>query len=1429
MKIKNERKYYIQSRNLHLMNILEESYFIEVGIIDIAVLNRFLNNEKISLNELVHLELLSDGIGKITADKKEDVYYQLNYLINLRLKNSTCKFLLTAGTIKYIDELQCEKYAPVVLIPFDFDYQHLEIIKNGDAQINNKLIKYTNANFKETVDSEEKRFLENIKNHKITSAKDIDSLCLTLANLMHTSIEPTSYFTIAFVEYPDFILDEDYMSIESSINEMTEEMILHKYFQNSKGVLPTNINQKYVILKASDGERLAINGRLGSGKTYTIINILTDQIAKGKKILYVNQDLDNIFDIEKNFTYLGLSGYTYNLTKNLRKIEKPELVFEDLDEKPISYEIISEIFSLPKALQKRIHGFKVSHILEYLAIIKQKYSNLEPILLENTLEFHEASLIYHQLVEIEACLEQIDLYANNIWHRLQTSHNNIMPEDIIERSKNLYNKHELLYNTLKNFVSKYQLNIPINISDLYKLVLHIYSFASIRPLDKWQDETIRKDVLKDLREIQGLVDINYSVNKYYEAHIAKSYKPGRMKNIFDMIVADHIVIDEDYQSEDALFVNRLLAFDNKLILLSKEIADNILRMNRLTQELAKLFNFTMLDDAIYALFSSLSNFIALTNFNQTIFEAYYTIPGLFTKYGDEIVNSYSLYKQEKAYLPKYVYKMENLTKDNIEAAIKKGKDEKAFKVFINYHLLKKEHIDPNDIILRIKRYYTSMKSIDLRLSEMLNIKDFDENFVNLFVQFYQYTLNLNVVQKTYFKTFLSKMMKEPNHVQYLKKAYTLLKEFKDESYRTSSLCTTLRSYNINIIEGSISDKVEKLKIWNEYLKTVDTLKDEIKEIFNGASSVSYDDIVRLIKADLQYQQLLVALDKQKEKYQDHLGKYYHGLDTTINEIGQTIEHYDEFFKMLKDKRILNSIFKDKEFETLLDEARVLDNLYLDWNLAYRMFAVCFKGSQPKLLTNSFSANYTLFKQYISKTDQIHPILKINSLTEEFLQYGLKNLFDGIRSCKYGKNISKQFIYSVLLQNYQEALIQHPILNHPQEEIEKIKEFEKYEIQYCRKNLEELIIKSNELKKNPTIYNNIEFNNYNKLVKAMLKTTQVFFSDLDIFNGDLDLNFFDLVILDDVHLSTANKYGRLSECKQALAFGDLLFQTSVSNALMKRLGNACSISFYRRYVLANAKFNNSWEYTNQYIYSFENRYSIVMSDTFEDFIKDIFNRYKTHPEHIINIVVTKEETRRKVYTAVVNLLNNSFSPEEIINILCYKIRILNALTEGNRYVNDVFMYYDDFKDVEDSLKDLIFKNFITAHNSVVLYFIKNRIEAINNNTRISIQKAIGKNVNILEPKGGIVPYVKKALVGQGLRVEDNFGGFDLVIKNKKPMGIVIVGKENENLNTFIDDYQYYHDEYEKRGWNVKLIYTLDLFVSFKKVIDEITKEAKTYEN
>ena len=109
--------------------------------------------------------------------------------------------------------------------------------------------------------------------------------------------------------------------------------------------------------------------------------------------------------------------------------------------------------------------------------------------------------------------------------------------------------------------------------------------------------------------------MNYTVNKYYEAHIMKGYKAGRMKEIFDIIVADHMVIEEDYKTQDAIFVNRLITFDNKLILLSKEIADNILRMNNVSLELSRIFNFSVLNEQTYLFFNSLSNFLSTIKFN----------------------------------------------------------------------------------------------------------------------------------------------------------------------------------------------------------------------------------------------------------------------------------------------------------------------------------------------------------------------------------------------------------------------------------------------------------------------------------------------------------------------------------------------------------------------------------------------------------------------------------------------------------------------------------------------------------------------------------------------------------------------------------------------------------------------------------------------
>ena len=162
MKTKYENKYRIQSRNEHLLNILEKDYYIELGTIAISTLNRLINGEKINIEELIDREILVNGIGSITGSLEDDLFYQLNYLINLRLKNSTYKLVLTAGTIKYYDDKECEKYAPLVLIPFDYNLHKTEILVSSKPLINMKIINYLEKQAK-TNKEEITKFIEYLK------------------------------------------------------------------------------------------------------------------------------------------------------------------------------------------------------------------------------------------------------------------------------------------------------------------------------------------------------------------------------------------------------------------------------------------------------------------------------------------------------------------------------------------------------------------------------------------------------------------------------------------------------------------------------------------------------------------------------------------------------------------------------------------------------------------------------------------------------------------------------------------------------------------------------------------------------------------------------------------------------------------------------------------------------------------------------------------------------------------------------------------------------------------------------------------------------------------------------------------------------------------------------------------------------------------
>ena len=286
-----QNNYRIELRNKHLLDILSSDYYLELGIIDLNLLNDLLQGKQLNLTDIEYRDLSNEGVGKI-RDDAEDIHYQVNYLVSLRQKSSTDKFFITCNALRYINEDGFELYAPIILIPVEIDYNNFKICKSGEVIPNSLLLNYltkelllkeSNPNHPKNKEENKKgsslvASIESLRNPKLHTFSQIDRYCEELAELCGLKFIIYNYLTTIRVEYNDYFNEESFFDVERSIYDRKPEVIMKEYYNKINAVLPTNISQKEAILKAAIGENFIINGKLGSGKTYTAINIICDQI-----------------------------------------------------------------------------------------------------------------------------------------------------------------------------------------------------------------------------------------------------------------------------------------------------------------------------------------------------------------------------------------------------------------------------------------------------------------------------------------------------------------------------------------------------------------------------------------------------------------------------------------------------------------------------------------------------------------------------------------------------------------------------------------------------------------------------------------------------------------------------------------------------------------------------------------------------------------------------------------------------------------------------------------------------------------------------------------------------------------------------------------------------------------------------------------------
>ena len=1425
--------YNIQSINQHLVNILEDNYYIELGNVDIKTLDKLFAGQPVALSDIYYLDIAARGIGRISDDVNNEINYQLNYLYSLHQKSSSSKFILTCGTARYIDITGVEKFAPIVLMPISIDYVKQEVVILGNACFNTMLKRVCQT---QNLLSEKKiSELSSLTNAKIDNVFELDNLCLKVKDITNFSIGTSNYLSLMEVEYDDYVEQENFFNIQRSIYEINDIELIKQYFKNIHSIKPANIEQKYVILKAHNGENIVVDGKLATGKTSTALNILADKIYDGKRVLYVNQDLDNISDFRRYIKYLGFEPYTYDLTKNVWNLDE----IEQLEVLPIdkfNFDVIDDIASYRDTYHKKFHGYPYSYILEKIAT-RKSYGLEDKIFLEKNLDREEVEYIYKSLKDVEKCLSKVDPLPNNVWARLQSGKNALTAADIKEHTITFFEENKKLMKYLDKIATKHHLNKIENITSLLHIIEELNSFKVYKPLAIWGSDDFIEKNHDALSKISHYVDYYDNSELYYEEHCVIDYEPGSIENDFKTIINKRYQI-KDHQSPDVQYVDQLLnsydLIESILTKAKKWVSSSI----AVYDKIKNYFDFESPNSEQFILLNKLLNLFETADVSDDWLNEFVINPKSLRDKAQKLnkINTQIVEQYQKL---EPFFNMDEMSYNVIKELIEDKQYVKRIKTMLNKAVLKEHKTNASIVSTNVKLYFDSLTELKLELPNDNYINKEDEKTWGNYIAFINFIDSLTPWETIVLNLFIKKIKSSKDF-----KRSELVKDLvilRENQHELEVIETGLLNFNFNVIENNFIDSVKQIKSYIPYLEKVLKAIENINGYFKNNNNITTYDVLYLIEIDKQYRESVKHFTERGSYYKELYGDAYKGSETDTILLGQTIEHFRNFINRLKhyegvtQEKIYVALLNERIYADFMESCSNFDKLYESWYNGLRGFSNCFYQGKMSLQNNTFVQINKILEEYVNKIDQLEYIHKVELILDTYHYYGLKDFANNIQDGLLNKDIhmiSELYLYSTMCKYYRDMMAsgyqEFSITNLTK----TVNMFAKEEERFCETNIFELRkrISAYSNKKTKTFKITPFVNPFNSIVENAPHYKKLFIADIDVFNRMSDFSFFDVVIIDDAHLSTSNKYSNLYKASQVVIFGDASFQSSATNSLMQRNKNFTCIPLHKRYIEMKSEFGNIWQTDNQYIYTpsliIEKHQLSALSDMTDMVIEQFKKHYEKANKKTFNILVAKPSTRREVYSLLVNKLMQEFSMEETIRILNLSIEIISTNYESTRLSDYTYLWYEDLESFNNIAIELVKRNYLVAKSGIYLCYQGLKITKQNELLIEKIDEFIGEPMKLEFRIDGITKIIYNRLLKLGVEVEVGPGYIDLVIKKEnKNLGFIIYGQRTDMSYSMTDDYIYYVNEYKKRGWDIYIYCMEQLNKNIDDVVAEICKLAK----
>ncbi len=1410
----SRNRLWLTKQNQHLADIFFDDCYLELGNISFDALNELLKKKLVHYQKLSYFKIIESGIGSfnVTNPVARKLLPFLHFY-NLATKNKATQLVITYGILVRRKGYK-ETFIPMILIPVNLYFYKNEIyFQMVSRPMENPLLK-----------ADRKLDTEFIPEEKLDSVYELDNFCMSYVKHQTINVRLESYLSFINTRQQEIQLSHEKFSLES----MNIEGIYNHYAINTNNdtymITPLNQQQRYAVERAHCGNSFAITGYEGSGKTTTLISIASDAIYNGKRVMYIsnsNETLDFVYDV---FREKNLEAYVASFQQPFEKLYEKyhEVKKEQILDRILKAELAKkyqDVSRYENLLSKRILNFPFIEILKELIICKDLYQgeNFNDKILErcNLLYRHEINEVLNSLKVIDLEMPRLISFKESHFINIPVNHQLKSTEQPINLLTNIHDAYVLLEKDKKLLEKKYGFHEIFNYARFKNIII---DFRNIN----------RNDIPKSWLIYQDSDDIHISLNNF-----------GRAKNLFD------IYKNEVYEYQELEF------YLNKRYDLEKVKKTNIKKMmNKLfgayfTSNDEKAINYLLNEDInIYnkirnmdagKIYDSFYQFNKLLNLNinlnddQSINEVLDFLEllgrGLYSKNWLDIKNNKKLHDKIaslETYLDHYysaldIYQSCFDSLDNIDEAIKillkKQKNDGSMsyykKMDINVLLQEVIFVKENKVHIPklLKEYQeVSYMPYEHRMSILLNFDEFIIRFNNIKDTKMQERISDVIINAT--NTNILDIMKATN-------------SFK--SLFTNSLKTFdfLEKHQLLTSSQSIEEKVVAISNIMNYIEDIIRLNHQMKELLrDNKEIVTFDTFIILQNKYSALNDIHMKIENNTT-YKYLYGDIYMDYTLSVPHIGRLLNDFELYVDLFKNAKSLCNSFEDsinKKIDDHFSKSEIIINEINDY---FKLYCKIFKDSVSKYYYDSFSVVIAYFDSLKNAEEQLDAYLIITDQMKVLIKYKLYAL-NGYIIEHNNEQFTARFRYGYYKTIYEKFIKDYP-------ELLNTKEFEKLleETMFLESDLLESNVEMLRMKRNNRFsLNNFSNLNYNQFIVRSSGLKQLILSDTQIVNNFVNIDFFDLIIIDDAHRLHANEYGKAILGKQVIIAGMEQQHASVSKSLISRIRPNNIMNFKYRFVKTPFTLLQQMNNIRGRFYSqvSKNDGIIILNHSYTSIINDIFKENKNARVNFFTASINK------MHAVITNISQIIFPEESNKKVIWdfftkqFNICDLQALYGGYFLDADYnILDLESYAKIEDEYasanmadallvcrKKLIiidYKHLVTSENPA--NFVK-QIKQVIDKTTLSYNFDFNDITN------------KMAIAFENYNIKSfgAYGNFSLIINyNNYYFGIMILEDPYKTEFAILNEYR----EFKTSEFPTLIIWITDLIIDFDATIKRVVKE------